>query len=169
MEYFNSCNCIEELKKQYRTLCFKYHPDINKSPEAVQIMQVINNEYDALFEKLKNVFRNQNGEIYTDKKPVSEAPEDFRKIINELIKLEGLTLELMGRWIWVYGETKPHKEKLKELNFRWCKNKGAWSWHRPEDFTVSRGKYTLNDIREKYGSTTYEKNKSKKGIDAKAS
>lgn len=159
MEYFKNCECIEELKKQYRSLCFKYHPDINKSPEAVQIMQIINNEYDALFEKLKNVFKNQKGEIYTDKKPVSEAPEDFRNIISELIKLEDLTIELMGRWIWAYGDTKPHKETLKKLNFRWCSKKKAWSWHRPEDATVSKGKYTLNDIREKYGSTTYQKTK----------
>ncbi len=157
MKYFKNCDCIEELKKQYRTLCFKYHPDINKSPDAVKTMQEINNEYDELFKKLKNVFKNQKGKIYTDEKPVSETPEEFRNIINALISLEGIEIELMGRWIWVSGNTKPHKEKLKELNFRWCKKKVAWSWHRAEDSTVSKGKYTLNEIREKYGSTTYKK------------
>lgn len=168
MKYFKNCDCIEELKKQYRTLCFKYHPDINKSPDAVKTMQEINNEYDELFKKLKNVFKNQKGKIYTDEKPVSETPEEFRNIINALIILEGIEIELMGRWIWVSGNTKPHKEKLKELNFRWCKKKVAWSWHRAEDSTVSKGKYTLNEIREKYGSTTYKKSKNLE-IGAKAS
>lgn len=168
MKYFKNCDCIEELKKQYQTLCFKYHPDINKSSDAVKIMQEINNEYDELFNKLKNVFKNQKGKIYTDAKPVSETAEEFKNIINTLISLEGIEIELMGRWIWVSGETKPHKEQLKELNFRWCKKKGAWSWHRAEDSTVSRGDYTLNEIREKYGSTTYKKSK-KLEIEAKAS
>ena len=92
MKYLKNCDCIEELKKQYRTLCFKYHPDINKSPDAVKTMQEINNEYDELFEKLKNVFKNQKGKIYTDSKPVSETPEEFRNIINALISLEGIEI-----------------------------------------------------------------------------
>lgn len=65
--------------------------------------------------RLKNVFKNQNGEVYTDKKPVSETPEDFRNTISELIKLDGLTIELVGRWIWIYGETKPHVDKNNKI------------------------------------------------------
>ena len=168
MKYLKNCDCIEELKKQYRTLCFKYHPDINKSPDAVKTMKEINNEYDELFNKLKNLFKNQKGQIYTDSKPVSETPEEFRNIINALISLEGIEIELMGRWILVSGNTKPHKQKLKKLNFRWCKKKVAWSWHRAEDSTISKGNYTLNEIREKYGSTSYQKSK-KLEIEAKAS
>lgn len=157
MEYFKNCNCVEELKKQYRALCFKYHPDINKSPDAVKTMQEINNEYDELFNKLKNVFKNKNGETYETEKEITETPEEFRNIINELIKLQGIEVELMGRWIWVTGETKQHKEKLKELKFRWCRKKEAWSWHKDKDSTFSRGTYTLAEIREKFGTTTYKK------------
>lgn len=39
MEYFKNCDCIEELKKQYRELCFKYHPDISKETNANEIMK----------------------------------------------------------------------------------------------------------------------------------
>ncbi len=109
MEYFKNCDCIEELKKQYRELCFKYHPDISKEANANEIMKKVNSEYDRLFDKLKNVFKNQKGKIYTDSNPVSETPEEFRNIINVLIGLEGVEIELMGRWIWVSGNTKPHK------------------------------------------------------------
>ena len=160
MKYFKNCDCIEELKKQYRTLCFKYHPDINKSPDAVKIMQEVNNEYDNLFNKLKNVFKNQKGETYTAEKETQEAPEEFRNIINPLIALEGLNIELIGRWIWVSGNTKEHKEILKNLGFRWCSKKKAWSWHIPGDFFRTGGKNTLDDIREKYGSTAYKGGKS---------
>lgn len=168
MKYFKNCDCIEELKKQYRELCFKYHLDISKEANANETMKKINSEYDRLFDKLKNVFKNQKGKIYTDSKPVSETPEEFRNIINALISLEGIEIELMGRWIWVRGNTKPHKQKLKELKFRWCKKKIAWSWHRTEDSTILKGNYTLNEIREKYGSTTYKKSNMPE-IEAKAS
>ena len=168
MEYFKNCDCIEELKKQYKKLCFKYHPDISKEANANGTMKKVNSEYDELFDKLKNVFKNQKGKVYTNSKPVSETPEEFRNIINALIGLEGIEVELIGRWIWVIGNTKPHKQKLKELNFRWCKKKVAWSWHRAEDSTISKGNYTLSEIREKYGSTTYKKSNMPE-IEAKAS
>lgn len=106
-------------------------------------MKKTNSEYDELFDKLKNVFKNRKGKIYTDSKPVNETPEEFRNIINTLINLEGIEIEIIGRWIWISGNTKPYKQKLKELNFRWCKRKVAWSWHRVEDSTISKGKYTL--------------------------
>lgn len=168
MKYLKNCDCIEDLKKKYREMSLKYHPDINRDADAVEIMQAINHEYDILFDELKNVFRNKKGEIYIDKKPVSETPEEFRNIINELIILNGIEIELIGRWIWVSGNTRPHKDKLKELNFKWCPKKGAWCWHRKEDGVVSHGKKSLNEIREKYGVTKYTDNKSKE-IEEKAS
>ena len=36
----------DELKLAYRNLAKKYHPDINKSPEALTMMQIINNAYE---------------------------------------------------------------------------------------------------------------------------
>ena len=57
MLYFKNCDCIEELKNQYRELCFKYHPDVSKEANANEIMKKVNSEYDELFDKLKNVFK----------------------------------------------------------------------------------------------------------------
>ena len=162
MNYFKDCQCIEDVKTLYKKLCFKFHPDVSTEPNACEIMKEVNKQYDEAFKRLKNVFRNKEGEIYEDSKPVSEAPEDFRNIISKLIILDGLKIELIGRWIWVSGNTKEHKETLKSLKFRWCKNKGAWSWHRSEDSTVSKGGYTLNEIRDKYGFTVYENSKGTK-------
>lgn len=161
MNYFQNCKCVEDLKKEFKRLCLRYHPDISTEPNANEIMKEINGQYDSMFERLKNVFRNKDGETYESKKTVSEAPEDFRNIISKLIILDGLKIELMGRWIWVSGNTKEHKEILKSLKFRWCKNKEAWSWHRPEDSTYSKGDSTLDEIREKYKSTEYSKNNRK--------
>ena len=49
MKYFENVKTLDELKKQYRRLAMKYHPDMGGSTEA---MQQINAEHDALFEML---------------------------------------------------------------------------------------------------------------------
>lgn len=51
-KYFKDINTLEELRKQYRDLLKKYHPD-NKGGNT-KITQEINAEYDRLFKVLKN-------------------------------------------------------------------------------------------------------------------
>ena len=51
-KYFNDVNTLEELRKQYKELLKRYHPDnANGSTEATQ---EINAEYDRLFKVLKD-------------------------------------------------------------------------------------------------------------------
>ena len=40
----------DEIKKAYRKLSKKYHPDINKSPNATEMFQKINDAYEFLSE-----------------------------------------------------------------------------------------------------------------------
>src|SRR5690625_3981841 len=106
-KFFPNVNTIEELKQQYRKLAKKYHPDISTHPEATQIMQSINNQYDKLFEKLKN----------SSKHTKNENVNTFKDIINELIKHDNITIDIVGSWLWVYGKgTFSIKSNLKKLN-----------------------------------------------------
>lgn len=51
-KYFKNVNTLEELRRQYRDLLKKFHPDnANGSTEATQ---EINAEYDRLFKVLKD-------------------------------------------------------------------------------------------------------------------
>ena len=53
MKYFKNCKTAEELKKEYRKLAMKLHPDIvGGDGEAFKEMQ---NEFEKLWEQLKNV------------------------------------------------------------------------------------------------------------------
>lgn len=47
MKYFAGVKTVEELRKKYRELLKKYHPDNENG--SVKITQEINNEYDRLF------------------------------------------------------------------------------------------------------------------------
>ena len=113
-------------------------------------MSIINNEYAELFEKLKNIHTNAQGETYT--KDTTETPDHFINIINELIRFENVLIEIIGSFIWVSGDTKPYKDIIKSLNFKWSPNKTSW-YLAPENYrSRSRKDYSMDDIRGIYGS-----------------
>ena len=140
---------LEELKKQYRTLAMKHHPDCGGTVEA---MQQINNEYDSLFEQLKTVHTTSTGDTYTV--DTHEASEQFKNIINRLIVLEGISIEIIGSWLWVTGNTYQHKEIIKSLMFRWSNSKRAWYFHGNDYHKTSRKTFSLDEIRDLFGSQT---------------
>ena len=141
----------EELKKMYRQLAFEHHPDNGGDIEA---MKKVNAEYAELFERLKHVHTNAQGERYT--KETQETPEHFIHIINELIRFDNILIEIIGSFIWVSGDTKPYKDILKEMGFKWSSNKSAW-YLPPEGYRRrSRKDYSMDDIRGMYGSKEVE-------------
>ena len=98
IELLKGINTLEELKATYRKLAFKYHPD--KATGSVELMQQLNNEYEYLSKRLKNK------EGKTEQK---EHSEEFIKVVEELIKLDGLLIEVVGTWLWISGDTFKHK------------------------------------------------------------
>lgn len=148
-QYFENVKTLDELKKQYRRLAMKYHPDMGGSTEA---MQQINAEHDALFEMLKKR-HNASADEYHQ---TTETAAEFRDIIDFLMKFDDLEVELVGSWVWCGGNTKPHKDELKAAGFRWSQNKARWYWHHPEaGHKWRRGKATMDEIRRKYGSQVF--------------
>jgi len=134
----------------YRKLAFQHHPDRGGSNEA---MKAVNNEYDELFPRLKDKHRSKDGETYTAKQATTETADQFKDIIDELMRMDGITIEIIGTFIWLSGNTKPYKEKLKAMRFRWSQNKTAW-YLAPEDYKKrSRKDYDLDEIREMYGTS----------------
>lgn len=155
MKYFINIKTLDELKREYRRLSKLHHPDCGGDEE---IMKVINNEHDELFEVLK---AQQNARADADPtgktRRTTETAAEFRQIIDLLLRLDGLTVELCGSWLWISGDTKPHKEALKAAGRRWSASKKMWYWRHPEEgYTRSRGKSSMNQIRSKYGSQTFQ-------------
>jgi len=131
----------ETTKKAYRTACAKFHPDRNLG--GLEMMKLVNAAYEVL--KQFDGDLNHKAESYGD---------DLMAVINSLSDLPAVTLEICGAWLWIHGNTKPHKEALKSLKCRWSPNKKLW-YFRPEDYkSRSRGKSsaTMEEIREAYGS-----------------
>ena len=146
--FFKGIGTLEDLKRQYRTLALQNHPDRGGD---VEVMKAINNEYDKLFAQVKDTHKNKEGETYT--KENQETAEEFKDIIDKLIKMQGVEIEVIGCFIWLSGNTKEHKEAIKALGFRWHSKKKMW-YKAPEGYKRwGKKEYSMNEIRGMYGTS----------------
>lgn len=146
MKFFANCKSLEELKAEYRRLIKIHHPDRGGDTAT---MQRVNADYSAAFERLKA----QHNETHDAEHQTTETPAEFIEIIDKLLHLDGLDIELCGSWLWIGGNTREHKDALKEAGCRWSNNKKLWYWRHEEDgHRWSRGKKSIGEIRAKYGS-----------------
>jgi curved DNA-binding protein CbpA len=157
MTYFKDVNTLEELRKQYKELLKKYHPD---NPQgSTEATQEINSEYDNLFKLLKNRHEhksdnaNDNNNSYDNMKYDFTEDIKLREVLQHIIILEGINIEIIGSWIWVDGNTYEHKDTFKTLGFRWAKEKKKWYFHTEAFRKRSKRKLSMDDIRDYYGST----------------
>ncbi len=141
-QYFKDCCTLEEVKRKYKELAMQHHPDRGGNTAT---MQDINNEYESI---IKNPF------FEFTKQPEQEQQEfiKYPEIINQIIGLQGVIIELIGNWIWISGNTYPHKNQLKQIGFYFAPKKIMW-YYRPPDYKSSnRSPKTIEYIRNKYGS-----------------
>lgn len=162
MTYFNNVNTLEELRKQYKELLKKYHPD---NPQgSTEATQAINTEYDTLFKQLKNRHESkttdntENGSKADFNKMKYDFKEDqkLREVLQQIINFTNITIEIVGCWIWVDGNTYDYKDTLKALGFKWAREKKKWYFHTEAFRKRSRKKLSMDDIRSYYGSTEVE-------------
>ena len=152
MKYFKDITNLSELRKQYKELLKVHHPDNGGN---VADMQEINAEYDNLFKMLKDKHESKttdNKESFDNMQYDFAEDEKLREMLNKIIAFHGITLEICGNWLWAFDSYNYRKE-LKELGFRYAKNKRAWYWHSEAFRKKSRKSLSMDDIRSYYGST----------------
>lgn len=147
---FENITAMNELRKAYRAAAFRFHPDHGGTTED---MQKVNAAFEQRFEQLKKLHNAKADADETGKTVhMNETPDKYIRVINELMKLDGLEVELVGAWLWISGDTKKHKDALKTAGCRWASKKRMWYWRAEEDAAHGRSKKTMDEIREKYGS-----------------
>ena len=161
MAYFAGCRTAEELKAKYKTVVFELHPDNNPDRDTTKEFQEMQSEYREMFERLKNIHATADGEYYT--KETEETASEFMDIIEKLVHIKNITVEIIGSWIWVSGETKVCKDRLKEMNFKFSAKKEAW-YYSNTPYKGFWGNYTMNELRDKWGSQVVKDDDDQKRI-----
>ncbi len=146
LKEFKGVEGINEAKKIYKQLAKKLHPDVGGDEESFKLLNAI---YTDLIEH-KIYFSND-----------FKIDIELEKVISLLLHFENITIELVGSWIWVSGDTKEIKEKLKELGFKWASKKKMWFYGEMKGRNPNEK--SMEEIKSKYGSETL-KSKEKKEI-----
>ena len=153
MKWFKEVNSLDELRKLYRKLVVKYHPDNGGSEELIK---EINNEYESIFKRLKEGY--QHSESYRNATERQKQTYDWQKdkqirdMVMQLSKFKDIKVEIIGTWIWL-SNCYAYRKELKELGFHWASKKQMWYIHFDDFHKFNSKPVPMSYIRERYGST----------------
>jgi len=153
---FSGLYNVNDVKSRYRQMCFVCHPDTGGSDEA---MKELNRMYREALERCdgsKSMGDDGKERTYRYNPDVEQGIMDK---INELLhlRLTDVQILLVGYWVWITGNTRPVKEKLKEAQCRWHGKRGMWYWH-DEGYRTHYSKADFGNICAKYGVQRVEDN-----------
>lgn len=149
--FFKSTN-IEDLKKEYRELAKKYHPDFGGDTRSFQDMQA---EFIDLCQRLADVHKTEEAQ----EDEAQEAPEEFASVINQVVTLDGVDIEIIGKWVWVSGNTYANKEKIKNAGFFWSSKHKKWYWNGGTHKSKKHSKMNMETIKLVHGCTKVKSHK----------
>jgi len=141
-EQFKGIEGINEAKKTYKELAKKLHPDVGGTNE---VFKLLNQVYNHILEHGLNFLND------------TEFDLELEKVISKILHFENIIIEVVGSWIWLSGDTKSIKDKLKEIGFRWRSKKKMWSYgemkgkrnHKEQNIDSIKAKYGCQEVESK--------------------
>mgnify|MGYP000861102754 CR=1 FL=1 len=154
--YLKNAKTLQDLKKLYFTLAKKYHPDITDGD--LETMQTINNEYDYLKSRLPNKKKETEQETVINENVFSM--DAFRDVLNKILKYPRITVDIVGSWLWIYGNgTFAIKDDIlyNQLHCKYSRAQKKFYWFSGIENVKYRkkGGYLKNAI-DRYGKYTIE-------------
>jgi calcineurin-like phosphoesterase family protein len=163
--FFQNSESVEQIKKTYRKLVLIHHPDCGGDTES---MMLLNAEYFYLLETM-----DKTSSLGTDGKEHkysfrADIELEITEFLNKFhaLQLDGdIEADLIGLYVWITGNTKPVKDKLKEIGCWWHSTRQCW-YFKPSEVKTGRSKGSLEDLANKYGvsNVKFKKQKSLVGV-----
>ena len=136
--YFINVSTPAEIKSLYRKLAMEHHPDRGGD---TRVMQDINSEYHDILKSMHgHTTRGSDGKDHTYY--YNYWREDMvTKVLKQLFALnlpDDVEIDVIGTWVWVSGNTKPIKDKLKSIDrMRFNSRRKCWQWSPPGSHSVA--------------------------------
>lgn len=142
---------LDDLRKKFYKLSKKYHPDAGGTNEDFQQLQ---NEYETL------KYRIYNNSGFTKEQVDVEVEIDgvLNEIYQTIMNIPGITIEVVGKWLWISGNTYPVKDQLKAAGLKFASTKKMWYFAGTE-YKGKGATLAIDDIRKKYGSQVLQTGK----------
>lgn len=172
-EFFNTqkITTLEELRTEFRKLALKLHPD-KPTGNATAFKAML-----AEYEKLSTYYVAQNPESEPYKKYSREHEKELTDAIIRLATIPGIYFEIIGTWLWVDATDIYRDGRIEELKavftdlsgesgnvWRYSHAKKRWHWSPYRSNAYRRGMYSLDKIREKFGSEEVKNTTKRKAI-----
>lgn len=168
MGYFTRFSAVNEVKAAYRELVKEWHPDRSQytghdKEICEETLKAINAEYQAKLKSLNGeISEGDDGREHTYRYNADLEQEIMDKISETIaagvIDHKGVEMWLVGTWIWVFGETKPIKETLKVIGYRWHSKRGKWYWQN-DGYRHKFSNDAFESIAARYGARQFHRNR----------
>lgn len=151
MTYFKNCKTIEDVKEVYRKLAKKLHPDCGGNAEEFKKMSA---EYTTAYNRFKNIHRDQKNDQEEKTEYREYTAEEFADIINKVIHLDGVEIDIVGTWVWLSGNTYPHRETIKAAGFFFSSKHKKWYYNGNTKKSRKHSKLTYEQVKDIHGCKT---------------
>lgn len=166
MKWFKDCSTVEEIKKVYRTLAMKFHPDRGGDTET---MQQLNAAYHTALKNCdKQAATGADGEQHTYYYNAKVEQEIMDKLFELLRVKMDATIMLIGRWIWIEFDGKPAvevREAIKKIGCVWHSKRMMWYW-RPAEARTHYSNKDLGSLAAAYGYKEYKSRSDEQAVAA---
>lgn len=141
----------EEQAQKVKELANKFQPPKAEKTEATEEKKAKIIEFDPFNVKVKE---EPQEVLYL------RLEDKQKEIYRELQKIDGITVEIVGRWIWCDGNTKENKDKLRALGLKFSGPRQKW-YLRDSNTTKYRrpSKKSYQEIKDEYNKVIASEDK----------
>jgi len=163
--YFLNCYTVFEIKAKFRELAMMHHPD--KGGDNDTMRAILEQYHDALRGVHGQTSYGSDGKEHTYKYNWANEEGIAKKIQDILaLRMQNVDVALVGTWIWVSGNTKPHATRLGRkkdkqgnplgIGLTWHKKRCMWYWKPYKGRSRHDNKASFGDLANKYGYKKFQ-------------